>query len=229
MILLRVAGPPSCSTSPPQSRLRRAGPRRRGRLGVLAVLWPSILLSPLLVPPGDRFARFLAAIVAVAPDGQALRPARRRRAGAAAPTCGPSSPSCPTSPRSSCGSSTPSPGRAAARTSPASAPRGRRGRRWVRSWSSACSGSIGRPLPFAVEHCAKVVAFFLALVPATAAVVAAWRLLGGRAREPDGQPVRGQDPGGLLAAVQPPRPAVLPRGRLQAARGCCGRRSGLRS
>src|SRR6478736_561934 len=39
---------------------------RRVRLGVLAVLLPPILLAPVLIPPGHRFARFLAAVLAVA-------------------------------------------------------------------------------------------------------------------------------------------------------------------
>ena len=51
-----------------------------------------------------------------------------------------------------------------------------------------------RWLPFAVEHCAKVIAFFLLLVPSTAAAVAAWRLLGGRAREPMDNPFAARTP-----------------------------------
>jgi hypothetical protein len=38
-------------------------------------------------------------------------------------------------------------------------------------------------VPFAVEHCAKVLAVFLTLVPASAVAVAVWRLLGGKARD----------------------------------------------
>jgi hypothetical protein len=38
-------------------------------------------------------------------------------------------------------------------------------------------------VPFAVEHCAKVLAFYLALIPGTAAAAALWRLGGGRTRE----------------------------------------------
>jgi hypothetical protein len=37
--------------------------------------------------------------------------------------------------------------------------------------------------PFALEHAAKVVAFYLALVPGSAAAVALWRLAGGQARD----------------------------------------------
>jgi hypothetical protein len=45
-----------------------------------------------------------------------------------------------------------------------------------------------RRWPFAVEHVAKVVAFFLMLVPTGAAGAAVWRLFGGRAREPMDNP-----------------------------------------
>ncbi len=40
-----------------------------------------------------------------------------------------------------------------------------------------------RPWPFAAEHCAKVVAFFLMVVPLLAMVSASWRLAGGRGRD----------------------------------------------
>jgi hypothetical protein len=49
-------------------------------------------------------------------------------------------------------------------------------------------------VPFAVEHCTKVIAFFLALVPATAAGVAVWRLRGGRARDPMDNPFAARTP-----------------------------------
>jgi hypothetical protein len=45
-----------------------------------------------------------------------------------------------------------------------------------------------RGLPFAVEHSAKVLAFFLLLVPAGASGAAIWRLLGGWTREPMDNP-----------------------------------------
>lgn len=40
-----------------------------------------------------------------------------------------------------------------------------------------------RGVPFEIEHAAKVVAFYLALLPGAAALIAAWRLAGGRARD----------------------------------------------
>jgi hypothetical protein len=49
-------------------------------------------------------------------------------------------------------------------------------------------------VPFTVEHCAKVIAFFLALVPATAAAVGVWRLVGGRARDPMDNPFAARTP-----------------------------------
>ena len=76
-----------------------------------------------------------------------------------------------------------------------------------------------RPVPFAVEHSAKVLAFFLLLVPAGAAGAAIWRLLGGSAREPMDNPFAADHDratsGGVL---QPAGRAVLPRGCLQALR-----------
>jgi D-alanyl-lipoteichoic acid acyltransferase DltB (MBOAT superfamily) len=38
-------------------------------------------------------------------------------------------------------------------------------------------------VPFILEHCVKTVALFVALIPATAATAALWRLAGGRARD----------------------------------------------
>jgi len=40
-----------------------------------------------------------------------------------------------------------------------------------------------RGAPFVLEHCAKTVAFFLALIPGSALAVTLWRLAGGRARD----------------------------------------------
>ena len=47
----------------------------------------------------------------------------------------------------------------------------------------ACFAVEWRRYGFAAEHTAKVVCFFLALVPLTAVLAAGWRLAGGRARE----------------------------------------------
>jgi MBOAT, membrane-bound O-acyltransferase family len=53
---------------------------------------------------------------------------------------------------------------------------------------AACYRVDWRSIPFAVEHSAKVLAFFLLLVPAGAAGAAIWRLLGGWTREPMDNP-----------------------------------------
>ena len=51
-----------------------------------------------------------------------------------------------------------------------------------------------RGVPFAVEHSAKVLAFFLLLVPGGAAGAAIWRLLGGWTREPMDNPFASTTP-----------------------------------
>jgi hypothetical protein len=51
-----------------------------------------------------------------------------------------------------------------------------------------------RRWPFMVEHCAKVVAFFLMLVPGTLAATAFWKLVGGRARELMDRPFAARTP-----------------------------------
>ena len=63
------------------------------------------------------------------------------------------------------------------------------------SWS-ACSGSIGGG-SHSPSSIAKVAAFFLTLVPASAAAVAALRLLGGRVREPMDNPFAARTPAGF--------------------------------
>jgi MBOAT, membrane-bound O-acyltransferase family len=59
---------------------------------------------------------------------------------------------------------------------------------------AACYWVDWRPIPFAVEHSAKVFAFFLALVPGGAAGAAIWRLLGGWTREPMNNPFASTTP-----------------------------------
>jgi hypothetical protein len=51
-----------------------------------------------------------------------------------------------------------------------------------------------RRFPFVLEHCAKVLAFFLTLVPAAAVGASLLRLLGGRAREPMDNPFASRTP-----------------------------------
>jgi hypothetical protein len=51
-----------------------------------------------------------------------------------------------------------------------------------------------RQTPFAVEHAVKVVALFLVLIPSTQAAVAAWRLVGGKARSPMDNPFASRTP-----------------------------------
>jgi hypothetical protein len=48
--------------------------------------------------------------------------------------------------------------------------------------------------PFALEHSAKVIGFYLALLPAAGAAVAAWRLLGGTARDSMDHPFLARTP-----------------------------------
>ena len=59
---------------------------------------------------------------------------------------------------------------------------------------AACYRVEWRGVPFAVEHSAKVLAFFLLLVPAGAAGAAIWRLLGGWTREPMDNPFASTTP-----------------------------------
>jgi hypothetical protein len=59
---------------------------------------------------------------------------------------------------------------------------------------AACYLVEWRSVPFAVEHSAKVFAFFLLLVPAGAAGAAIWRLLGGWTREPMDNPFASTTP-----------------------------------
>ena len=66
-----------------------------------------------------------------------------------------------------------------------------------------------RPIPFAIEHSVKVVAFFLALVPVAGFASSIIRLLGMKARN-HGQPIRLLHTGRFLEAIQPPCAAVFP-------------------
>jgi MBOAT, membrane-bound O-acyltransferase family len=59
---------------------------------------------------------------------------------------------------------------------------------------AACYRVEWRSIPFAFEHSAKVLAFFLLLVPAGAAGAAIWRLLGGWTREPMDNPFASTTP-----------------------------------
>jgi hypothetical protein len=60
---------------------------------------------------------------------------------------------------------------------------------------AACFQVDWQSIPFAVEHSAKVLAFFLLLVPAVASGAATWRLLGGWTREPMDNPFASTTPG----------------------------------
>jgi hypothetical protein len=59
---------------------------------------------------------------------------------------------------------------------------------------AACYRVEWRGVPFAVEHSAKVLAFFVLLVPGGAAGAAIWRLLGGWTREPMDNPFASTTP-----------------------------------
>jgi hypothetical protein len=156
-------------------------PRGR-RLVVLAILTTAVLLTPLLVPADRRFPRLLAGVLAVALGAKlfdlnlgadrGFRPDFRttflflinlvsvveRKLG-----------------------DEPRPGQS------------ENLRRLVTMGLAAVPGGVllaacyrveWRAVPFAVEHSAKVLAFFLTLVPAGAAGAAIWRILGNSAREP---------------------------------------------
>ena len=166
-------------------------PRGR-RLAVLAILTTLILLTPLIVPPDRRFPRLLAGVLAVALSvklfdlylgaDRGFRPGFRaaflflinltsvvlRKLG-----------------------DEPQPTR-------------RENLRRLMTMTfaavpvavllAACYRVDWRPVPFAVEHSAKVLAFFLTLVPAGAAGAAVWRLLGNSAREPMDNPFASTTP-----------------------------------
>jgi hypothetical protein len=165
---------------------------RAGRRAVLVLLWPSILLTPLLIPPHRPFLRLLASVLAVALSGKLYdlhvgadrgnRPDLRtfllflpnlaslvlRKLDAE-----------------------PRPGRIEG---------------LVRLARAGLGSIIGtalliaafhvdwRKVPFAIEHSTKVIAFFLALVPVTAGGVGVWRLLGGTARDPMDNPFAARTP-----------------------------------
>jgi len=166
-------------------------PRIR-RLVVLAMLVLIVLLSPLLVGPEHRFGRFLAVVLAVALTAKLIdlhigaglghRPnfhsvftflinltsvVQRKLADEPRPTW-----------RENL--------RRLASTALASIPGA--------LLLAACYRVEWRPFPFAVEHSAKVLAFFLLLVPAGAAGAALWRLLGGWTREPMDNPFASTTP-----------------------------------
>lgn len=159
---------------------------RPGRMVVLGLLLLIILLTPRLIPPPYRFARFLASAFAVAlvvklddlHVGADLghRPGLRSFL-AFLPN--------PTSVVLRRLDDEPRPSRREDLL------------RLAKASAAAIAGAIilitvfyvdWRRWPFAVEHVAKVVAFFLMLVPSGAAVAAVWRLLGGKTREPMDNP-----------------------------------------
>ena len=162
------------------------------RLVVLESLQLAVLLTPLLVGPGRLFGRFLAAILAIALAVKLFdlhlgavrghRPGFRdmftylinltsvvRRKLADEPRPG------------FCANL-----RRLAATTLAAVPGG--------LLFAACFQVDWRAIPFAVEHSAKVLAFFLLLVPAGGAGAAIWRLLGGWTREPMDNPFASTTP-----------------------------------
>ncbi len=159
---------------------------RRPRLLVLGAIELVVLLTPLLVDPDRKFARFLASVLAIALAAKMFdlhlgadhrdRPSfwnvftylinltsvvRRKLAD---------------EPRPGFGANL----RRLALATLAALPGG--------LLFAACYRIDWASRPFAVEHTAKVFAFFLLLVPAGAAGAAIWRLLGGWTREPMDNP-----------------------------------------
>jgi hypothetical protein len=192
MILLEIAIAGSLALAASAAFYPALALDRRRRLGVLVVLVPTILLSPLLVPPEHCFARFLAAVLAIAlavklydlhvGANRGHRPDLRAFFAFL--------------PNLAC---------LVLRKLDAEPRPSRRedlNRLVVSILRTVLATFIlvglfqidsGR-LPFVVEHGAKVVALFLVLVPASKAAVAAWRLLGGRAREPMANPFAARSP-----------------------------------
>jgi MBOAT, membrane-bound O-acyltransferase family len=163
--------------------------RRRMLLGILSVI---VLLTPLLIAPDRRFGRLLAGVLAVALGakmfdlhlgaGMGHRPrfrdvftflinllslVQRKLAEEPRPTRFENLQ------------------RLAAMTF-AAVPGG--------CLFAACYWIEWRGMPFAVEHSAKVLAFFLLLVPAGGSSAAIWRLLGGWTREPMDNPFASTTP-----------------------------------
>ncbi|MEA2632089.1 MAG: hypothetical protein QOE66_2308, partial [Chloroflexota bacterium] len=165
---------------------------RARRRAVLVPLWAAILLTPLLVPPDRPFLRLLASVLAVALSAKLYdlhvgaergdRPDLRTFL-----------------------LFLPNLASVVLRKLDAE-PRPGRGEGLVRLARAGLGAMIGTALliaafhvdwfriPFAVEHCTKVVAFFLALVPATGAAVEVWRLLGGKGRDPMDHPFAARTP-----------------------------------
>ena len=164
----------------------------RVRLGVLTVLLPPILLSPLLVPSGHRFARFLAAVLAVALTAKLYdlhlgarrghRPDLRTFLAFLPNLASVVLRKLDAEPRPSRRDDLTRLAGVQPRVRPGGAPPGR-----------SVPGRLGAAARRR-RALHKVVAFFLTLVPATAAGVAAWRLLGGRAREPMDNPFAARTP-----------------------------------
>ncbi len=162
------------------------------RLVVLAVVSTAVLLTPLLVPPDRLFPRLLAGVLAVAlaaklfdlhlGAGRGFRPGFRATFAYLINLTSVVQRKLANEPR----------------------PKGRENlRRLLTMALAAVPGGLllascylveWRAVPFAVEHSAKVLAFFLLLVPAGAAGAATWRLLGGSAREPMDNPFASVSP-----------------------------------
>jgi hypothetical protein len=155
--------------------------RRRHRLAALAVLTAVVAASPLLVEARHPFLRLLAGLVAVAlavklydlhlGAGRGYRPGVREFVAYLPNVASIVLRKLDAEPR-------PGPGENLRRLA-----RGGAGFVAGLALFAGCFFVDWRPLPFALEHSAKVVALFLAIVPGSTALVAAWRLAGGRARD----------------------------------------------
>jgi hypothetical protein len=165
--------------------------RRKRGLALLGVVTP-VSLSPLLVPAGAPFVRFLASVNAVALFGKLLdlhlgagwgsRPTFRTFVVFLSNWSSMVLRKLDAEPRP---------------TRRANFIRLARGLLGLAAGGALLVGSFhvswdGRP--FALEHAAKVVAFYLALVPGAAAAVALWRLAGGKARDTMDDPFLARTP-----------------------------------
>ena len=165
---------------------------RGARRVALAMLGPAILLAPQLIPPDRRFARLLAAILAVAEAGKlfdlllgADRGDRPRFRSTFAFLINPAS---------------------MVRRKLDLEPRPTRREDWRRLASMSLATVPGvvlflvcylldwRAVPFAVEHSAKALLLFAIIVPGGSAGAALWRLLGGQARDPMNNPFAASTP-----------------------------------
>jgi hypothetical protein len=162
------------------------------RFALLMVLGAAVLASPCLIPPGRPFLRFLAAVNAISLavklydlDFAARRGIRPRLSEFLAflPNFG-----------SLVLRRLPAEPRPTARQNLSRLVLGGAGLTLGVAVLAALFRVDWDPYPFAVEHSAKLLGFYVALLPGVAALAAGWRLLGGRLREPMQHPLAARTP-----------------------------------